>query len=29
MDSVCEGIRKDMHNMEEDSKIIYCYAISD
>jgi hypothetical protein len=29
MDSVCEDIKNDMHNMEEDSKKINCYAILD
>ena len=27
-DSVCDEIKDDMHKMEEDSKKIDCYAIS-
>ena len=29
MDSICEEIKDDMHNIEEDSKKIDCYAILD
>jgi hypothetical protein len=27
-DSVCDEIKEDMHKMEEDSKTIDCYAIT-